>query len=121
MYKPLTFLLCLAPTLCFAKFIHPLDFDGSEAQKAEVIKYIKDRVHKDYCEGQLNMCQESTLRMMEQENLRAFKEATQAKDRKIMDNVIETYCKGALDMCTYSNIQMMYNENEKASKQDLKW
>lgn len=56
MYKPLTFLLCFAPTLCFAKFIHPLDFDGSEAQKAEVIKYIKDRVHKDYCEGQLNMC-----------------------------------------------------------------
>ncbi|MEJ8325522.1 hypothetical protein WKI40_20555 [Kosakonia sacchari] len=121
MKKSLLLLVCFLPSLSFAKFIHPMDFDGSEAQKADVIKYIKDRVQKDYCNSKLNMCQETTLRMMEQENLRAFKEASQANDRKIMDNVIKTYCHSALDMCNYTTIEMMYKENQKASKQDLKW
>lgn len=103
-----------------AGFVHPMDFDGSEAQKAEVIQFIKDTVHHDYCE-KIDMCNDATLRMMEQENLKQFKRATQAKNRKVMDRVIQDYCKGMIDLCNYSNIMMMYEENEKASKQELSW
>lgn len=41
----------LTSTSVLAGFVHPLDFDGSEAQKQEVISYIKDRVKADYCDG----------------------------------------------------------------------
>lgn len=104
-----------------AAFINPMDFDGSEAQKKEVIEYIKERVKKDYCNDTVDMCQASTLRMMEKENLSAFKEATKAQDKAVMDRVIKDYCNGFVDMCNYSTILMMYKENEAASKEDLSW
>lgn len=121
MRKLLLIAFCVFPVVSFAKFVNPLKFDGSEAQKNEVIQYIKDQVHKDYCEGQLDMCQETTLRMMERENLDAFKQATQAKDKKVMDQVIKDYCHSGLDMCNYVTINMMYNENAKASQEKLEW
>jgi hypothetical protein len=105
----------------FADFIHPMDFNGSEAQKNRVIEIIKNRVRKDYCDSGLDMCQSTTLRMMETEYLKSFKGASQAKDRKIMDRVIKDYCHSSLDMCNYSNIFMMYKENLKASKGSLNW
>ncbi|EIQ5747186.1 hypothetical protein LVE42_004674, partial [Salmonella enterica] len=67
------------------------------------------------------MCQDTTLRMMERENLEAFKRATQAKDKKIMNQVIKDYCLSGVDMCNYATIDMMYKENLKASKQNLEW
>ena len=102
-----------------AKFIHPLDFDGSEAQKNEVISYIQARVKQDYCQT-VDMCQEMMLRMMEKENLEAFKRLTQTTNRKIMDRTIQDYC-GSVDMCTYQMIEMMYKENVKAAGQELAW
>jgi hypothetical protein len=98
-----------------------MDFDGSEAQKNRVIQIIKKRVKKDYCESSLDMCQPTTIVMMESENLKAFKNTTQAKNRKIMDRVIKDYCNSALDMCSYVTINMMYQENLKASKSSLNW
>ncbi|EHE5993974.1 hypothetical protein JMS34_002846 [Salmonella enterica] len=121
MRKFLLIALCCFPAVTFAKFINPMDFDGSEAQKNEVIEYIKAQVHKDYCESQIDMCRDTTLRMMERENLEAFKRATQAKDKKIMNQVIKDYCLSGVDMCNYSTIDMMYKENLKASKQNLEW
>ena len=118
-------LLGAAALLCSfaanAGFIHPLDFDGSEAQKQEVINFIQTKVKADYCDGQLDMCQPTTLRMMEQQNLTAFKKLTQANDRKVMDRVIEDYCDGGVDMCTYTTIEMMYQQNVKANNQKLTW
>lgn len=121
MKKLLFFTFLFASLSAFADFVHPMDFDGSEAQKKRVIKIIKERVRKDYCNSELNMCQETTLRMMENENLRAFKQSTKAKNRRIMDRVIKDYCYSGLDMCNYSTIFMMYQENLKASQQSLKW
>lgn len=113
--------LFLSP-IAMADFVHPMDFDGSEAQKQEVIEYIKARVKKEYCDGTLNMCQNTTLRMMEQENLNAFKKATQATDRAVMDKVIADYCgASAVDMCNYTTILMMYQENVKAGEKNLSW
>ncbi|MBB1201393.1 hypothetical protein EGM70_13960 [Enterobacteriaceae bacterium 89] len=121
MRKILLVTLSLIPSVVFANFINPMDFDGSQAQKDEVIQYIKDRVKKDYCDGPVNMCQESTLRMMEKSNLDAFKRATKATNKKIMDRVIDDYCNSPVDMCTYTTIEMMYNKNVKASKESLEW
>lgn len=101
--------------------LHPMDFDGSQEHKDQAINFIKKRVEKDYCEGAIDMCQPSTLRMMEQQNLKAFKKSTQATNRQIMDKVISDYCNGAVDMCNYTTIQMMYEKNFKASQQELNW
>lgn len=102
-----------------AKFIHPLDFDGSDAQKKEVIAYVQARVKQDYCQT-VDMCQESMLRMMEKQNLNAFKKLTQATNRPVLDRAIHDYC-GTVDMCTYQMIDMMYNQNLKAAQQQLTW
>lgn len=101
------------------KFIHPLDFNGSDIQKNQVISYIQDKVKEDYCK-KIDMCQETMLRMMEKENLEAFKSLTQATDRKILDRAIHDYC-GTLNMCSYKMIEIMYNENLKKSKEKLSW
>ncbi|MEC8949068.1 MAG: hypothetical protein VX837_03600, partial [Candidatus Thermoplasmatota archaeon] len=45
----------------------------------------------------VDMCQPATLRMMEQENLKAFKEATQATKPAIMERVIKDYCHSGVD------------------------
>ncbi len=108
-------------TAAHAGFVHPMDFDGSDDQRQEVIDYIKKDVYRTYCESGVDMCNESTLRMMEQENLSAFKQSTRATDRKIMDRVIKDYCKSGINMCSYSVIMMMYNENLNASEQELTW
>ena len=61
----------------------------------------------------------STLRMMEKEELKCFKELTKVKNRKLLDRVINTYCK--LGMCNYNTILMMYKEESKASTEELEW
>ena len=121
MHKIIIFLVIfLLSKNAFADFVHPLIFD-EKTQKEEVLNYIKDRVKQDYCSGSIDMCNHSTLRMMEQQNLDSFKKLTQAQDKKIMDKVIEDYCSATLDMCSYSTILMMYEQNLKASKKELEW
>ena len=99
--------------------VHPMDFDGSEEQKTLVIKYITKHVYDQYCTG-INMCQESTLRRMEQKDLDAFKSLTRAENRKVLDQAITDFCK-TIDMCSFATIQRMYEKNLAASKQKLSW
>lgn len=120
MNKYMVFFMLLFSGMANAAFVNPMDFDGSDTQKQEVIKYIQDRVKHEYCDSGIDMCQETILRSMEQQNLSAFKELTNAKDKKIMDNVIHTYC-GSVDMCNYVIIRGMYNQNLSASKEQLEW
>ncbi|PKG81241.1 hypothetical protein CXF85_19815 [Colwellia sp. 75C3] len=103
------------------QFIHPLDFDNSLVQRKEVAAYIRYQVKEDYCNGAVDMCQPSMLRMMENQNLSSFKKLMFAEDRKILDQVIDTYCDGVLDMCSYFNLNMMYRTDLKASKKTLTW
>ncbi len=121
MRKLLIILLMTTSLDVLAEFVHPMNFDGSEAQKNEVISYIKARVKHDYCDTGLDMCQNTTLRMMENKNLEAFKEATKAENRRVMDRVIKDYCNSGLDMCNYTTILMMYKKNLEASGQSLSW
>ena len=121
MHKIIIFLVIfLLSKNALADFVHPMIFD-EKTQKEEVLNYIKDHVKKDYCSGSIDMCNHSTLRMMEQQNLDSFKKLMQAQDKKIMDKVIEDYCSATLDMCSYSTILMMYEQNLKASKKELEW
>lgn len=111
-------LIAFASTNAYAaNIIHPLDFTPSEANKAQVIAYIEAGVKKTYSE--LGMDDPVTLRMMEGEHLKAFKELTSAKNRDLLDSVIATYCD--IGMCDYSTINMMYNEQLKASTKSLDW
>jgi hypothetical protein len=120
MKKLITLSLIVISMNVNAGFVHPMDFNGTNAQKNEVINYVKARVKHDYCDSGLDMCQNTTLRMMENENLKAFKAATKATNRSVMDRVIQDYC-GDVDMCSYTNILMMYNENMKAGSTSLSW
>ena len=51
----------------------------------------------------------STLRMMETENLNAFKELLKSKNKSILRRVEKTYCD--IGMCNYTTILMMYKKN----------
>ena len=110
----------------FAKNIpHPLDFNGSEQGKKNIISFIEKNVYKTYCENEMlkSMCTNSLLRMMEDEELTSFKKLTKAKEETILNNVIQTYCLNSMleDMCMYSTILMMYEEEVKASGKKLTW
>lgn len=113
--------LMLVAGIASADFVHPLDFDGSDAQKEKVISIIKDQTKQTYCESGIDLCQDSTLRMMEENEMKSFKKLLAATDRKVMDKVIATYCKGPVGMCNYSTISMMYDNEMKASKKTLSW
>lgn len=110
-----------APTVAIATTLpfHPMDFDGSEAQKAEVIEFITKVTKSQYCTN-LNMCQDVTLRRMERANLDAFKKLTEAKNRKILDQVIDAYCT-KLNNCNFIILERMYRRNLEASQQKLTW
>ncbi|CAH7180740.1 conserved exported hypothetical protein [Vibrio chagasii] len=121
MKKLLLILVAFSASDCFAaSFIHPLEFDGSKKQQEAVTAYITAKVKQDYCDGIIDMCQATTLRMMETTNLNSFKKLTKATDKPILDRVIQDYC-GALDMCSYNNLELMYNENLKANSKALAW
>lgn len=106
------------PSIVFsAQFFHPLDFKGGAAEKKQVISYIEDNVKATYTN--IGMGDPATLRMMENEELNAFKELRKADNRKLLDSVIKTYCN--IGMCNYSTILMMYNEQVNASKKSLSW
>lgn len=77
----------------------------------------KKQVKEDY--SAIGMDDPSTLRMMEKENLDAFKKLTKVSNITLLKKVIKTYCE--IDMCNYSTILMMYNEQNKASKKELEW
>ena len=67
----------------------------------------------------IGMDNPSILRMMEDENLDAFKELLKVKNESILKRVEKTYCD--IGMCNYSTILMMYKEESKAANQSLEW
>lgn len=98
-------------------FVHPLDFKDTEAQRKKVIKYIENNVKETY--SNIGMDNPATLRMMEKEELDAFKKLTKAKNGNLLNKVIKTYCD--IGMCNYTTILMMYDEELEASEESLTW
>lgn len=102
-----------------ASFVNPIGFKDTEANRQKVVEFIKENTYNDYCKN-INMCSPVTLRMMEKENLEAFKYLIQADNHTVLQQTIDNYC-GQVGMCNYTTIKMMYDENNKASKEELKW
>ena len=110
-------LFVFALSLFSQSFVSPIGFVENETNKQKVIAYIKKQVKED-CTA-IGMDDPFTLRMMEKENLDAFKKLTKVSNTTLLKKVIKTYCE--IGMCNYSTILMMYNEQNKASKETLEW
>ena len=116
--KKILILICMSIVFLNANnFIHPLDFKGSKVEKQKVMNFIVNGVKETY--SQIGMGDPSTLRMMEKQELSAFKQLTKVQNRQLLDSVITQYCN--IGMCNYNTIQMMYNQQNKASKEKLNW
>lgn len=114
----LTFSIIIFSLSLFSQsFVSPIGFVENEANKQKVISYIKKQVKDDY--SAIGMDDPVTLRLMEKENLDAFKQLTKVSDKDLLKEVIKTYCE--IDMCNYSTILLMYNEQKKASEETLEW
>jgi hypothetical protein len=98
-------------------FVSPIGFVENEVNKQSVIEFIKKQVKQDY--SAIGMGDPSTLRMMESENLKAFKELIKVTNTSLLKEVIDKYC--GIGMCNYTTIWMMYKEQEKASQKSLQW
>jgi hypothetical protein len=102
----------------FSKFfVSPIDFSDTIENRKQVINYIKMQVEENY--SAIGMGDPITLRMMEEENLKAFKELTKARNTGLLKNVIKTYSE--IGMYDYSTFLMMYNEQLNASNKELEW
>ena len=98
-------------------FVSPIGFVDNEANRAKVVRFIEHQVYTDYTA--IGMNDPMTLRMMEDENMKAFKNLIRATNTTLLRQVIDTYC--GIGMCNYSTIWMMYQEQSKASNNTLKW
>ena len=125
MWKKLQ-LLCLlvVPSIGLAQpegYVDPLTFTGSDAEKTQVIEYIKASVYETFCKKH-DQCSASTLRMMEQADLDAFKYlATNAKrNEKAFKQVHKRFCLRH-GQCRYHTLKMMFDHEDQKSKEELKW
>ena len=116
--KKIFLLLLLIPFVSFGQsYVSPVAFQNNDYNKNKVIQYIKYDVKKTY--SAIGMDNPTTLRMMEQENLNAFKELLSAKNKTLLKKVEKTYCD--IGMCNYSTILMMYKEEANAASKSLEW
>jgi len=98
-------------------FVSPINFISNDVNQKKVISFIENNVYKTYTS--IGMGDPSTLRMMEKEELKCFKELTKVSNVNLLKNVIKTYCD--IGMCNYNMILMMYREQEKSSNENLSW
>jgi hypothetical protein len=110
-------IVLLTTNMFSQSFVSPIGFNPSETNINRVISYIEKDVKETY--SAIGMDDPLTLRMMEKENLKAFKELIKVTNTSLLKDVIKTYC--SIGMCNYSTILMMYNEQNKANKDELKW
>ena len=117
MKKLLLPLLCV-PLIGFGQlFVSPINYVNNEVNQKKVISYIEKDVRQTY--SSIGMDDPVTLRMMEKENLNAFKELIRVENTSLLQKVIDTYCE--IGMCNYNTILMMYKEQDKANNETLEW
>tara|TARA_B110000196_G_scaffold287292_1_gene271521 strand:- start:1159 stop:1515 length:357 start_codon:yes stop_codon:yes gene_type:complete len=118
MKKSILILLLISPFVGFGQsFVSPINYVNSETNQKRVIAYIQKDVKESY--SSIGMDDPSTLRMMEKENLNAFKELIKVTNTALLQEVINTYCE--IGMCNYGTILMMYREEAKANNETLEW
>ena len=117
MKKLLLILLSFPIIVVGQSFVSPINFVNNKINQKKVISYIQKDVKQTY--SAIGMDDPATLRMMEKENLKAFKELIEVKNTSLLKKVIKTYCE--IGMCNYSTILMMYKEQNKADNEILEW
>ena len=88
-------------------FISPINFISNDVNQKKVISFIEKNVYNTYTS--IGMGDPSTLRMMEKEELKCFKELTKVSNVDLLKNVINTYCE--IGMCNYNTI-LMFTESK---------
>ena len=119
--KNLIFLLAIcsfALTGYCQSFVSPIGFEQNDASKESVLAYIRKQVKAD-C-AKIGMDDPSTLRLMEQENLKAFKELITVTNVSLLKRVIKTYCEDT-GICDYQTLLIMYNQENKDSQKKTEW
>ena len=118
MKKILLIIIASTSYLFGQEYVSPVGFTMNDYNKNKVVEYIKYEVKKTY--SAIGMDNPSTLRMMEEENLNAFKELLRVgKNISLLKKVEKTYC--GIGMCNYSTILMMYKEESKSDSKSLEW
>ena len=103
-----------------AGWIDPIKFDGSPAQKQAVLNFIRTSVRHEYC-AILGQCSHTSLRMHEEEELRAFKKLAAPKtDKTIFRQVYKDYCTDIGD-CSYATLELMYRIEVDTAEKTLEW
>lgn len=98
-------------------FVSPIGFIDVESNRKKVLDYIRMDVKEKY--AKIGMDDATTLRMMEKENLKSFKELAKVSDTNLLKKVIDKYCE--IDMCDYVTILMMFKEEKKAKSSTTEW
>lgn len=114
------FILLGALILTAAKaeaFINPLDFKGTEQEKAQVVQHIKADVQVRY--ARFVKGDPSMARLMEEDELNSFKALTMVEDRELLKDVMAKYARVGFD--SYTMILTLYQDNLKSKKQSLSW
>lgn len=109
------FVLCV-PVFAY-EFVSPIGFQPTEENKSAVVNYIKESVKAEY--SAIGVESETTLRMMEKQNLVAFKKLLNATNKDVLARVIRQYCE--IGICNYVTIEMMYKQEMKAKGESLQW
>tara|TARA_R110002096_G_scaffold409871_1_gene609347 strand:+ start:548 stop:904 length:357 start_codon:yes stop_codon:yes gene_type:complete len=118
MKKVFLLTLCiLSLNLYGQSFVSPIKFIQNETNQNKVIRFIEQNVYKTYTN--IGMGDPMTLRMMEKEELKCFKELTTIKNTSLLKRVINQYCN--IGMCNYNTILMMYREQDKSNQESLSW
>ncbi len=101
-------------------FVDPVNFDGSDNMKKNVIAYIKQQTANDA--GAIGLNSPTMLRMMERQEMNSFKNLIAKKlDAEIWQQVLDNYCNVIIVTCGYQMLEMMYSQELQAVKTTLDW
>ncbi|UIJ37104.1 hypothetical protein LWC08_10205 [Desulfobaculum bizertense] len=112
----LLFLWICTPVFA-ANFINPIGFTPNKENKAAVVEFVQQNTRQSA--AVVGIDSESTLRMMEQQNLNAFKKLVSAQDKATLKRVIKNCHQIGIN--DYSTIYMMYEQEIKAKSKSLQW
>ena len=119
MKKILLLLFLLFPSVSFGdNLISPIGFQDTDENRKKVLSFIEKNVKNEL--SSIGMDDPSYLRVIEKQELQAFKKLIKVKDTKLLRKVIIGNC-SIFGMCNYDSILVIYMQEKKASNSKLKW
>lgn len=111
-----TVLLILASASAqLPEFVSPVEFDGSDEQKAQVSLYIQNTIMHKYCdnddEDDDNACHPVVIDIEQKENFKAFLALVAVKNKTYLNKLISEHCHIDFFQCSYDNLLHIYEDN----------